>query len=74
MKRYSIMARGRHSDHEVEVCQVDSHPEEVVNAARQKSLMVRLRPGGRRVKVAMYEHLYVIDLEGRSPRIKTIED
>jgi hypothetical protein len=61
MKRFSIMVRSRHSDHEVELCQCDSNPQAVVDAALQKSLMSRGKPGARKVRVPLYEHARFID-------------
>jgi hypothetical protein len=61
MKRYSIMARGRHSDHEVELCQCDSNPQAVVAAAQAKTILIRGKSGGRKIRVAMYGHVYAVD-------------
>ena len=68
MKRYSIMARQYQIVGEVELCQVDTHPEAIVAAAQEKTLMISMGKGVRRVRVPKYEHVYIVDHEARFPR------
>jgi hypothetical protein len=66
VKRYSIMARQYAQVGEVELCQVDSHPEAIVAAAQQRTLKLSGK-GKRKIRVPKYEHVYVVDHEARSP-------
>ena len=61
MKRYSIMARPYGADHEVEICQCDSHPEELAEGVRLKRIMMQV--GDRKVPIGKYEHVYFVDHE-----------
>jgi hypothetical protein len=54
MKRYSIMATQYRDVGEVELCQVDTHPEPIVAAAQEKTLLIKgqvRRPQGPRCEV-----------------------
>ena len=55
MKRYSIMCRENGAKCEFELCQCDSSPEEVVEAAKRKPHPMY----GKKVK--FYEHVYYVD-------------
>ncbi len=57
--RYSIMARPYGADHEIEIAQCDTNPEAVVEAVREKFL--KIDGGNRKVLVAKYEHVHVVD-------------
>jgi hypothetical protein len=65
MKRYSIMARPYGHNREVEVCQCDSNPVELVDAA----LEMKLRHTGNNgitFLINKYEHVYFVDHEAGS--------
>jgi hypothetical protein len=59
MKRYSIMARPSGQDHEIEICQVDTNPQEIVVGAQKKTL--RQWTGERWAFVPRYDHVYFKD-------------
>jgi hypothetical protein len=61
-KRYSILVRADGSDHEVELCQVSSNPEKIVEAAGMKRL--RKSSMGRRYYTQKYNSVRVVDLTG----------
>ena len=61
MKRYSIRARTTGQSAEVELCQCDTHPEAIVEGAKNKT--IRMDDGNRKVSVSKYEHVYFIDHE-----------
>jgi hypothetical protein len=65
VKRYSVMARGYQHVGEVELCQCDTNPEAIAAAARHQRCLFKGKPGGRKVYVPLYEHVYVIDHEAR---------
>ena len=54
MRRYSIMVVERDSDREIELCQVDSDPQAIAQAALGKKLMVASRAGNRRISIPKY--------------------
>lgn len=65
--RYSIMVFEHGSDHEVELMQVNSNPQAIVDGLRQKSLTIRRsiqQPGKRVVKIPKYSFIRVIDHGG----------
>ena len=74
MKRYSIMARQYQHSGEVEVAQCDTNPKAIAAAARQQRLLFKINPGGRKVFVPKFEHVYVIDNDVRSPRSRAIKN
>ena len=61
MKRYSIRARMTGQNAEVELCQCDTHPEAIVEGAKNKT--IKMDNGNRKVPVSKYEHVYFIDHE-----------
>jgi hypothetical protein len=65
MKRYSIIARPYGQSHEVEVCQCDSNPLAIVDAAREKKLK-QMGDKGRTFLINKYEHVYFVDHEAGS--------
>jgi len=58
-KRYSILAREIGSGREIELCQVDSNPERVAEAAGMKVL--RVRSSGRRYRIKRYDWIRIVD-------------
>jgi len=58
-KRYSILAREIGSGREIELCQVDSNPERVAEAAGMKVL--RIRSSGRRYRIKRYDWIRIVD-------------
>jgi hypothetical protein len=58
-KRYSILVRADGSDHEVELCQVSSNPEKIVEAAGMKRL--RKSSMGRRYYTQKYNWIRIVD-------------
>ena len=58
-KRYSIMARQYGANYETELCQCETNPGAIVEAARQKK--IKIEAGKRKVFVAKYEHVYARD-------------
>jgi hypothetical protein len=67
MKRYSILARHEGRDREVEICQCDSNPEAIAEAARMKTVKKDLGLGKRPISIPMYEHVR-IKCNEQSPR------
>ncbi len=63
MKRFSIRVRERGSDKESELCQVATNPEAIVDAARNKFLMIDAGDGRRKVREPKYEHVYFVEVE-----------
>lgn len=59
MKRYSIMAAPFGWGKEIELCQCDSNPQAIVEAAREKR--IRVHGGDRYRMVAKYESLRIVD-------------
>jgi hypothetical protein len=57
-KRFSVWVREHGSDHDVELCQMDSNPQEAEKAAHSKLLKL-----GKGKKVAKYSYVYVVDNE-----------
>jgi hypothetical protein len=63
-KRYSIVVRERGSDHSVELMQVDSNPQALVEGLRKKTLTIRhsiFERGKRTSKVPQYTYVGVIE-------------
>jgi hypothetical protein len=58
-KRYSILAREIGSGREIELCQVDSNPERVAEAAGMKVL--RIHSSGRRYRIKRYDRIRIVD-------------
>jgi hypothetical protein len=67
MKRYSIMAReNQQGARDLELCQCDSNPEALVEAARAKRM--RFDDGrGRKIQVPKYAHVFTVDHGKGSP-------
>jgi hypothetical protein len=59
MARYSIIIREHGHDHESVLAQVDTNPQAVVEAAKQRTS--RMAVGNRRFTVARYDHVYAVD-------------
>lgn len=65
--RYSIMVREHGSDHDVELMQVNSNPQAIVDGLREKKLTIRrsiFEPGKRVVKTPKYTSIRVVDNGG----------
>lgn len=62
-QRYSIWGREWGADHDVEIVQVNSNPEEVRKALGLKTLSVNhsALPGGKKSKVAKYSYLRIVE-------------
>jgi len=73
MRRFSVMARQYQHAGEVELCQCDTNPEAIAAAALEQRLRVTSGPGGRRVTVPKYEHVYIVDHNAWSPARTKIE-
>jgi hypothetical protein len=58
-KRCSILAREIGSGREIELCQVESNPERVAEAAGMKVL--RMRSSGRRARIKRYDWIHIVD-------------
>jgi hypothetical protein len=74
MRRFSIMARQYQHAGEVEVAQCDTNPEAIAAAARQQRVLFKIKPGGRKVFVPKFEHVYVVDNKVRPLRTRTTKD
>jgi hypothetical protein len=64
MKRYSIIVTEYGSERAVELMQVNSNPQAIVDGLRQKMLTVErsiLDPGRRRVTIPRYTFIEVVD-------------
>jgi hypothetical protein len=62
MGRYSILVTEHGSDHAVELIQVNSNPQAIVDGLRQKKLIIErsvAEPGRRRVGVPKYTFIEV---------------
>lgn len=59
---YSIRVRERDGKSEVELCRVESNPDAVVKAAQQKRLLIDTGRS-RKVSVAKYEYVHVVELK-----------
>jgi hypothetical protein len=67
MMRYSIIVTEHGSDRAVELLQVNSNPQAIVDGLRQKTLRIErsiYEPGWRRVTVPKYDFIEVRDNEG----------
>jgi hypothetical protein len=65
-KRYSIMVREFGSDHDIELMQVDSNPQAVIDGLRKKTLTISrsiFEPGKRKNRIPKYTYLQVIENE-----------
>lgn len=60
-KRYSIMVQEFGSDHEVELCQVEQGAEQIVAAAKAKTLMVHDGKKNRRTKMSKYLNVRMVE-------------
>jgi hypothetical protein len=59
MKRYSIMVKEEGSDHEVELCQVNSSPKSIADALSRKTL--RTSSEDRQYRIPKYTWIRVVD-------------
>jgi hypothetical protein len=64
-QRYSIWGREYGSDHDVEIVQVNSNPQAVVDGLMQKMLTVRhsIMKGGKTAKIRKYSYLRITENE-----------
>jgi hypothetical protein len=63
-RRYSIMVREYGSDHNVELLQVDTNPQPIVDGLHKKTLTIRhsiFEKGKRTTKVPKYSFIQVVD-------------
>ena len=62
-QRYSIIGREYGSDHDVEIVQVNSNPQAMIDALAQKTLSVNHSafPGGKKTKVRKYTWLRIVE-------------
>jgi hypothetical protein len=58
-KRYSILVRENGSNRESELCQVDSNPEKIAEAAGMK--LLRISSSGRRYRIKRYDWIRIVD-------------
>ena len=58
-KRYSILVRENGSGNKIELCQVDSNPEKVAEAAGTK--LLRISSSGRRYRIKRYDWIRIVD-------------
>jgi hypothetical protein len=58
-KRYSILVRENGSGREIELCQVDSNPEKVAQAAGMK--LLRISSSGRHYRIKRYDWIRIVD-------------
>jgi hypothetical protein len=67
MKRYSIMVKEEGSDHEVELCQVNSSPKSIADALSRKTL--RTSSEDRQYRIPKYTWIRVVDRGATVPHI-----
>jgi hypothetical protein len=60
-KRYSILVRENGSGREIELCQVDTNPEKVAEAAAMKLLRISNGNSGRRYRIKRYDWVRIVD-------------
>jgi len=65
-RRYSILVREKGSDREIELCQVDTNPEKVAEAAGMK--LLRVGNSGRQYRIKRYDRVRIVDNDGASRR------
>jgi hypothetical protein len=72
-KRYSILVREKGSGREIELCQVDTNPEKVAEAAGMK--LLRISNAGRRYRIKRYDWVRIVDNDEAStiPHIRAEE-
>jgi len=58
-KRYSILVRESGSSREIELCQVDSNPKKVAEAAGMK--LLRISSSGRQYRIKRYDWIRIVD-------------
>jgi hypothetical protein len=58
-KRYSILVRESGSGREIELCQVDSNPKKVAEAAGMK--LLRISSSGRQYRIKRYDWIRIVD-------------
>lgn len=66
--RYSIIVREHGSDHNVELMQVGSNPQAIVDGLRKKTLKISrsiFEPGKRVAKIPKYSFIQIIDHEAQ---------
>jgi hypothetical protein len=63
MKRFSIWGREYQSDHDVEIIQVESNPQAVVDGLVQKKLSIShsVFPGGKKSQIRKYQWLRIVE-------------
>ena len=73
VKRYSILVRERGSGREIELCQVDTNPEKVSEAAGMK--LLRISSSGRQYRIKRYDWIRIVDNDKAStiPHIRAEE-
>jgi hypothetical protein len=58
-KRYSIWVRERGSSREIELCQADTNPEKIAEAAGKK--LLRISSSGRQYRIKRYDWIRIVD-------------
>jgi hypothetical protein len=58
-KRYSVLVRENGSGREIELCQVDTNPEKVAEAAGMK--LLRVSSSGRQYRIKRYDRIRIVD-------------
>jgi hypothetical protein len=62
--RYSIIVREQGSDHDVELLQVNSNPEAIVNALRKKKINMKasiFKAGPRKLQMPRYQCIRIVE-------------
>lgn len=61
MKRYSIMVTDHWGGKEHELCQCDSNPKAIAEAAGQQKVLLSTLGEGRRIATAKYSSIRIVD-------------
>jgi hypothetical protein len=61
MKQFSILGRRYGTGNVTEICQVDTHPQEVVRAAKEQNVFLGLGPRGNKLWARKWESVHYVD-------------
>ena len=61
MRRYSILGRRYGTAKQCEICQCDTNPQAIVDAAKQQHVVLAISSSGHKRWSRKYEHVHFID-------------
>ena len=61
MRHYSILGRRYCTAKQCEICQCDTNPQAIVDAAKQQHVLLAVSSSGRKRRARKYQHVHFID-------------